>query len=74
MPAPQPVKDMEDMQAAHAAYNNCSEQLANTLSAARAGDRRTKEQLAGIAGINKLCADALDRYLVAFEKYYGYSA
>lgn len=62
---------LEEMEKAHAAYNECSEQLAQALEEVKARGGGTKEQLDKIAAINKKCDELMHSYMDAFKKYYG---
>jgi len=63
---------LEEMEQAHAAYNDCSEELANALNKLKDKGGASKEQLKKIAAFNKRCEEALQAYLEAFNKYYGH--
>jgi hypothetical protein len=62
---------LEDMEQAHAAYNACSEELADALTEVKAKGSVSKEELKKIADINRRCDELLQVYLEAFNKYYG---
>jgi hypothetical protein len=63
---------LEEMERAHAAYNECTENLANALSEVKEdGAKRSHAQLQKISELNDLCEELMRQYLKAFKSYYG---
>jgi hypothetical protein len=62
---------LEVMEAAHAAYNDCTQQLSDALNEAPKSDDPKEEWLHRIKELNERCDQCLQKYLAAFERYYG---
>lgn len=61
---------LEEMEKAHAAYNECSEQLTNALNEAKTHPQQGSAQFDKVGALSKQCDELLEVYLDAFKKYY----
>lgn len=62
---------LEEVEAAHAEYDKCSEELAEALNTMKVGPSRSKEQLEVISGLTKRCDELMHKYLDAFKEYHS---
>ena len=62
---------LEELERLHAAYNECSEQLAMLLNVVKETGKPDIRIMARIKQINRHCDELLDRYMAAYKENYG---